>query len=151
MKKFASLLLLTAIILAVFTGCGKDEQNSDSLTADAVLHSTIHEVQAPEFSFTHIYGDPSQQATWLWVNCDISDAAIVAVNYDEETFAPSIGDVLYSFGNVASGEGILLYMEMPEGFPLYAFSYNANGQTYTYAMGYSGIDGSTTLTDFNDM
>ena len=147
MKKLICTILTLAIMLTTLIGCGDKAITDDTVTEiDPTLHSTIYEPMVPDFSFTHIYGDMSSQPTWLWVNCDISNAAIIAIDYDEETFAPSAGDVFYSFGEVMSGEGILIYMEMPECFPLYAFSYTAGGETYAYAMGYSGIDGSTTLT-----
>ncbi len=152
MKKLI-LCLIAAVIFCFGTACTAQVQpDAPAVPADTELHCTIYEEQLPEFSFTHIYGNPEEQPTWFWVNSDITDAAIVAINYDEETYAPTgIGDVLYSFGNVAAGEGILLYMEMPEGFPIYAITYTVSGETFTFAMGYSGIDGSTTITSLEEL
>ena len=151
MKKFTSIMLLVFMTFALLTGCSLGGGTADETPADPTLHCTIYEDQKPEFTFTHVYGNEGQQQTWFWADCDMTGAAIICINYDEETFEPSAGDVLYSFGDVAAGEGILLYTEMPEGYPLYAITYTAAGETYTYAMGYSGLDGSTTLTELGEM
>lgn len=151
MKNFISRLTAAFLALLLLTGCTVIGGSTDNDKVDPTLYCTIYESEVPDFTFTHIYGNESEQQTWFWANCDMTNAAIIAIEYDEDYSAAGLGEVLYSFGEVASGDGILLYMEMPEGFPLYAISYTVDGVTRSYAMGYSGLDGSTTLTAIEEL
>ena len=151
MKKLFLLITSVLIILCLFAGCkAEDEEPSVSAVVDPKVKCTINEDETPGFNFVYEYGNDSGCDTWLWCDCDIEDAALVAVNYDELTYRPSLGEVAYVFGDISKGDGVVLHMEMPEGFPLFAFSYSVDGENYAYAMAFNGYDGSTSLTFVSD-
>lgn len=153
MKRFIYMTLAAAAIFAVLSACGKKPQPLDTSSMpaavtyeSAALRCTADESRIPDYSFVHAYGNEKEAPVWLWSAKAMSGAALVELDYSENSEKPSAGETIYTFGSVGEHEGIILYMQLGDYSARVGFTYSSEGESFLYALSASENGSSPALT-----
>ncbi len=102
------------------------------------------------FEVVYVYGNDEIEDYLFWCEADITELYIVGLDGDADGWVTN-GEHRFDLGQLKAGEALNYKRMVPEGFPLEAVIYTANGQTYRYAIGYNGRDGGISLVEIDSL
>ncbi|MBE6753114.1 MAG: hypothetical protein E7559_01970 [Ruminococcaceae bacterium] len=150
MKK-TIILLLTLLLIAALSGCVKQENTSPetptATNAPAVqVIGELHTAEAAKigdrtFTRIHTFGEDEYESYYVWHDNDMDAVKLYSVEYSIDDDCAYNCGVIYELERLPAGEGLLLNIMVPEGFPNTMLSYDIGGQHYDWLLGYNGRDG----------
>jgi len=167
MKKIV-LFLLTLVLITALTACSENH-NTPAETPPVVTEPSaqtvvtepsaqtigeLHTSEAAEigdktFAKLHTFGKDEYESYYIWHDNDMDTVKLYSVEYDLNDDCAYNAGVIYELEKLPAGEGLLLNIMVPEGFPNTMLSYDVNGQHYDWLLGYNGRDGGISFIEQN--
>jgi len=160
-NKIRNLLLVFVCLLMVclVSACNTSDTSGGNTDASQPVNNTppvnvqlntavYTEGCTAKFEVVYVYGNDEIESYILWCDAEVTDFHIVGVTNNDGKWTTN-GVRLLEIETLKTNE-VLVYNQMvPEGMPMEAVIYTANGVTYRYAIGYNGRVGGIDLIEID--